>query len=470
MSVAAVRPHPGLPPEGEGVKAPSPAKRGKEQNTGEGARPALWEQLDQTAQAIAQMLAGHSLTAWLPTVAPRLRPGVQALSFHVARHLGRAQALRRLLVSRQPPKPVDALLCAALALLAGEPLMYPEFTLVDQAVQAARRHPRTRGAAGLLNACLRRYLRERAALEAALQGDALAQWNHPPWWVERLQRDYPQDWQLPLRAAQQPAPLVLRVNRQRASVAQALARFEAAGLPAAPLGGAAVALLTPRPVEAIAGFAEGHVSVQSAAAQRAAPLLLDGLKTPAPRVLDACAAPGGKTAHLLEIDPAAQVTALDVDATRMARVRENLARLGLQARCVVADAAAPAAWWDGQPFDAILLDAPCSASGIVRRHPDIRWLRRASDIDQLAARQDALLDALWPLLKPGGRLLFCTCSVFRAEGAQRADSFLRRNSDAALRPSAGHLLPALWPRGEPVGDNGGYDDGFFFALLEKSAG
>jgi len=447
---ATARPHPNLPPEGEGAKR----------------QPALWEQLNQTAQAIAQMRAGHSLTAWLPTVAPRLRPGVQALSFHAARHLGRALALRRLLAQRPLQPPVEALLCTALALLAGE-AMYPDFTLVDQAVQAARRNPRTRAAAGLLNACLRRYLRERAALEAAMQDDAQAQWNHPLWWIEMLRRDHPQHWQLALLAAQQPAPLVLRVNRQRAAAAQVLARFEAAGLRAAWLGSDAMELLTPRPVEAIPGFAEGHVSVQSAAAQRAAPLLLEGLQTSAPRVLDACAAPGGKTAHLLEIDPTAQVTALDVDATRMERVRENLTRLGMQARCEVADAAAPAAWWDGQAFDAILLDAPCSASGIVRRHPDIRWLRRESDIAQLAARQDALLDALWPLLKPGGRLLYCTCSVFRAEGADRTDSFLRRNKDAALLPSPGHLWPTLEPRGEPVGDNGGYDDGFFFALLEK---
>ncbi|MDR0276220.1 MAG: 16S rRNA (cytosine(967)-C(5))-methyltransferase RsmB [Burkholderiaceae bacterium] len=430
-------------------------------------QPALWQQLDQAAAGIGQMRAGRSLTAWLPTVAPRLRPGVQALSFHVARHLGQALALRRLLAQRHLQEPVDALLCTTLALLAGEPAMYPAFTVVDQAVEAARRNPRTRAAAGLLNACLRRYLRERAALDAAVQGDPQAQWNHPVWWIEMLRRDHPEHWQLPLRAAGQHAPLVLRVNRQRASVPQVLARFEAAGLPAARLGGDAVELLAPQPVQAIPGFAEGHVSVQSAAAQRAAPLLLAGLKTPAPRVLDACAAPGGKTAHLLEINPAAQVTALDSDAARMVRVRENLARLGLQAHCVVADATAPAGWWDARAFDAILLDAPCSASGIVCRHPDIRWLRRENDIVQLAARQDALLAALWPLVKPGGRLLYCTCSVFRAEGAQRADSFLRRNSDAALLPSPGHLLPALWPRGEPVGDNDAYDDGFFFALLEK---
>ena len=429
--------------------------------------PPLWQQLDQVAEAIGQMWAGHSLTDWLPTVAPGLRSGVQALSFHVARHLGRARALRRLLAPRNLQPPVEALLCAALALLAGAPAMYPDFTLVDQAVEAARRNRRMRAAAGLINACLRRYLRERAALEAALQGDAVAQWNHPAWWIERLQRDDPGNWQLPLLAAQQPAPMVLRVNRQRSDVPQMLARLEEAGLAAVSLGGDAIELLTPQPVQAIPGFAAGCVSVQGAAAQRAAPLLLAGLEEEAPRVLDACAAPGGKTAHLLEIAPRAQVTALDIDAERLRRVTENLARLGLQADCVVADAAAPAGWWDGRAFDAILLDAPCSASGIVRRHPDIRWLRRAADIDRLAARQNALLQALWPLLKPGGRLLYCTCSVFRAEGAEVRDSFLRRNSNAAPLPAPGHLWPLLRAAGGPDGDNGAHDDGFFYALLEK---
>ena len=196
--------------------------------------------------------------------------------------------------------------------------------------------------------------------------------------------------------------------------------------------------------------------------------MLDGLEDDAPRVLDACAAPGGKTAHLLEIRPAAQVTAIDVDAVRLRRVTDNLSRLGLKADCRVADAAATAGWWDGRLFDAILLDAPCSGSGIVRRHPDIRWLRRATDIDQLAARQDTLLQALWPLLRPGGRLLFCTCSVFHSEGSERVESFLRRNNDATPLPAPGHLLPVLRARGESVGDNGVCDDdGFFYALLEK---
>ena len=433
------------------------------------AAPPLWRQLTHVAAAVGQMCSGRSLTDALAAVAPELRPGVQALSFHVARHLGSAQALRRELVSRHLQREVDALLCTALALLAGEKTpLYSAFTVVDQAVEAAKRSPRTRAAAGLINACLRRYLREGHRLLAAVQDDPVAHWNHPAWWIERLRGDYPERWQVPLQAAQQPAPMVLRVNRQRADVHGVLESFSTAGLTATALGGDAVELLSPLPVEAIPGFAAGHVSVQGATAQRAAPLLLDGLEDDAPRVLDAFAAPGGKTAHLLEIRPAAQVTAIDVDAVRLRRVTDNLSRLGLKADCRVADVAATAGWWDGRLFDAILLDAPCSGSGIVRRHPDIRWLRRATDIDQLAARQDTLLQALWPLLRPGGRLLFCTCSVFHSEGSERVESFLRRNNDATPLPAPGHLLPVLRARGESVGDNGVCDDdGFFYALLEK---
>jgi 16S rRNA (cytosine967-C5)-methyltransferase len=210
--------------------------------------------------------------------------------------------------------------------------------------------------------------------------------------------------------------------------------------------------------------------VQDAAAQLAAPLLLDGLE-PADgqrlRLLDACAAPGGKTAHLLELAQA-DVLALDADAVRAERIGENLARLQLQARIEVADAAEPARWWDGRAFDAILLDAPCTASGIVRRHPDVRWLRRAQDIDALAGQQRRLLHALWPLVRPGGRLLYCTCSVFKAEGQAQVQAFLARHKDARLMPSPGHLLPDAAAEGGYMPDNpGGEHDGFFYALLQK---
>jgi 16S rRNA (cytosine967-C5)-methyltransferase len=212
--------------------------------------------------------------------------------------------------------------------------------------------------------------------------------------------------------------------------------------------------------------------VQDAAAQRAAPLLLAGLQIPVGRrlrVLDACAAPGGKTAHLLEaVD--ADVVALDVDPQRCRRIEDTLARLGLQAKVVAADAADVPAWWDGVPFDAVLLDAPCTASGIVRRHPDVRWLRRPTDLPNLAAQQQRLLEALWPVVRPGGQLLYCTCSVFREEGERRIQAFVTHNRAAVLRPAPGHLLPRHRGNGQGVRDNPeGDHDGFFYALLARQA-
>ena len=433
--------------------------------------PPLWRQLQLVAQAVQGVREGRSLSAQLEQVEPALRPGVQALSFHALRWLGTAEVLRRALARRAPPPAVDALLCTALALAQPEPdALYEPFTLVNQTVEAARRQPALRVQSAFVNACLRRFLRERAALMATALQDPVARWNHPRWWVERLKRDHPGHWQAILAAAQQPAPMDLRVNLQRTSVEAFSADLARHGLQADVLGGAAVRLHKPLPVQAIPGFAEGHASVQSAAAQRAAPLLLDGWQDAAPAVLDACAAPGGKTAHLLELCADARVTALEIDAVRSARIRDNLQRLGLQADVRVADAADLPGWWRGERYDAILLDAPCSASGIVSRHPDVRWLRRDSDVAQLAAIQAQILDALWPLLKAGGRLLYCTCSVFKAEGDAQIQAFLARNSQAQLLASPGHLIPGIPAQAGQLPDNGAGDhDGFFYALLQKHA-
>ena len=431
---------------------------------------ALWRQLQSAASVLQAIRAGASATAALNAVAPALRPGVQALTFHVLRSLGRAQALRQLLAPRSPPPPADALLCTALALAwqeQGAP--YEVFTLVNQAVEAAKRSPATKQQASFINACLRRFLRERDALVAATDANLVARWNHPAWWIARLQKDWPQHWQQVLAANNRHAPMSLRVNARKTSVAAYLQRLGDAGLDAVKEGGYGVRLAQPRPVPEIPGFAEGLVSVQDGAAQIAAPLLLSGLAAPAAlRVLDACAAPGGKTAHLLEIADC-RVTALEIDAQRARRIDETTQRLGLRAELVVADAASPASWWDGQLFDAILLDAPCSASGIVRRHPDVRWLRRETDIAQLGVIQARLLKVLWPLLRPGGRLLYCTCSVFKAEGQDQAQTFLAHNTDAVLLSSPGHLMPSNEANEGAVPDNPVSDhDGFYFALFEKS--
>lgn len=440
----------------------------------DGARlaPPLWRQLQRVGAMLALVRSGRSLTALLDAVEPGLRAGVQALSFAALRQLGRAQALRSVLARRPPPPAADALLCATLALLAEPSPAYTDFTLVDQAVEAAKRDAATWAQAAFLNACLRRFLREREALMQATDANPEARWNHPRWWVERLAADHPQQARLILEADQHAAPMTLRVNRRRAQVGEVLQTLAAQGLAAQPVGEDGVLLARGVPVDALPGFAEGVLSVQDAGAQRAAPLLLEALGATAsrPRVLDACAAPGGKTAHLLEradID----LTALDIDPVRCERICDNLHRLGLTARVLTADAAQPASWWDGEPFDGILLDAPCTASGIVRRHPDVRWLRRESDVAQLERVQARLLDTLWPLLRPGGCLVYCTCSVFRAEGSDQAQAFLARHTDARILPAPGHLLPTNGACESAVPDNAASDhDGFFYAAFRKVLG
>jgi len=422
--------------------------------------------LDHTADALQAVRAGRSLNDVLARVSADARPGTQALSFHVLRWLGGALAVREMLAPKAPPPQVDALLTCALALLwptGGEP-PYDDHTLVDQAVTAVRR--RMPMARGFVNAVLRRFVRDREALVAAARRDPVAAFNHPAWWMERTQHDWPAQWQQILNAANEHPPMTLRVNARRGTAEAYVQRLAAQGHGARALDAQAVLLDRPLPVPRLPGFAEGDVSVQDFAAQRAAPLLLgEGLR-PGARVLDACAAPGGKTAHLLELADL-DLTALDSDPLRLARVRETLDRLQLKATLKAADGRDTAAWWDGRPFDAILLDAPCTASGIVRRHPDVRWLRRPADVTALARVQAELLDALWPLLAAGGRLLYVTCSVFRVEGEQQIDAFLQRQraTGARLDPaSPGHLLP--------VPDNSAQGsvpaaDGFFYALIHK---
>jgi 16S rRNA (cytosine967-C5)-methyltransferase len=440
-------------------------------NTGQSAP--LWQQLQAVAQALAQVRRGVSGTAALEAVPSSLRPGVQALLFQVLRQLGRAQALRAQLASRTPPPLPDALLCTALA-LAWDPAHapYEPHTLVNQAVEAAKKTRQLQMQANFLNACLRRFLREQEALIAATDHDPQSQWNHPVWWIERLQQDHPEHWQSILRANNQAAPMTWRVNTSRIAPEALQTDWARHGLAAQRVGLQGLVLSQAHPVRDIPGFAEGLCSVQDAAAQCAAQLLLDGLAQPAAhplRVLDACAAPGGKTAHLLELlDPKAEVFALDIDPQRCERIVQNLERIGRVATVVAADAAQTKSWWDGQPFDAVLLDAPCTASGIVRRHPDVRWLRRASDIDNLAAIQKNLLKQLWPLVKPGGRLLYCTCSVFKAEGENQAKAFVEHNTHARLVPTLGHLRPQNAANGDGLVDNLlGDHDGFYYALFEK---
>lgn len=440
--------------------------------------PPLSRLLDLSAELVQAVRSGRSATDWLERCPADARAGVQALGFDVLRRLGAATEVRARLAPRTPPPAVDALLCCALALLWPVPAPpYADHTLVDQAVSAARQ--RTPAAAAFVNAVLRRFIRERAPQVEAAERTPLGAWNHPPWWVERVRRDWPTHWQALLSAANQRPPMTLRVNRRRCSGGAYLQRLQAAGRAATllddpALAGQAVVLAEPCPVQQLPGFGDGDVSVQDAAAQRAAALLLGdgaGALPAGARVLDACAAPGGKTAQLLERADL-DLLALDSDAARAVRIHDTLQRLHLQAGVKVADARDTARWWDGRPFDAVLLDAPCSASGIVRRHPDIRWLRRPEDVGTLARLQAELLQALWPLLAPGGRLLYATCSIFKAEGEQQIDAFLQRLPVGSARRDAGspgHLLPlADNPRQTSGKAAHAAEDGFFYALIHKS--
>jgi 16S rRNA (cytosine967-C5)-methyltransferase len=420
------------------------------------------------ARAVRRVLDGTTLPVALAEFgdAPVNRAFVQELAYGPLRHWGRVSALAQLLSAR----PLEAKLAAlvAVALYQLDHTRVPPFAVVDRAVDAAALVTRPQ-AKRTVNAMLRRYLRERDALnDRVVRESPVARWSHPRWWIGRLQADHPAHWESILVAGNQRPPLTLRVNRRLASREQALARLAAAGIEATPVGDAAIVVAEPRPVADLPGFAEGWLSVQDAGAQLAAPLLdlRDGQ-----RVLDACAAPGGKTAHIAESADVA-IVALDDDPARVARIDENLARVRLldrNVRVAVGDAGDPATWWDGQPFDRILADVPCTASGTVRRHPDSKWLRRKTDIAAFAAQQERLLDALWPLLAPGGALLYSTCSVFDAENEMQVKHFLQEHP-GALRETISFApdVPAIGGQLLPSSDGASHNqDGFFYALLRK---
>ncbi len=396
-----------------------------------------------------------------------VRGAIQDIAYRTLRGVGKAEAVLQQLATRPPSPRVSALLTVALALLLEETPPYTEFTIVDQAVRAAAADPRSAQARGMVNAILRRLQRERASLDLALADDEIAQWNYPQWWIDAVRTAWPDDWQAVLRTGNEHPPLTLRVNSARMPVDAYLRQLSDNGIGARQVGPQAVRLDAPMPVARIPGFADGTVSVQDAGAQLAASLLdlADGQ-----RVLDACAAPGGKSGHVLEL-ASVDLTALDNDPVRVGRIADNLKRLGLTATIAVGDAANPAGWWDGKPFDRILADVPCSASGIVRRHPDIRWLRRVTDLQQLQATQRRIVQSLWSMLAPGGKLLYVTCSIFPTEGELQAQWFDANLKDAIRLESPGQLLPqsvALSTERDDVDSAMLADhDGFYYALFQK---
>ncbi|KAI3594282.1 16S rRNA (cytosine(967)-C(5))-methyltransferase [Cupriavidus sp. U2] len=408
------------------------------------------------------------------------RGAIQDLAYRSVRLFGTTRALVTQLVTRPPGALVDSLLAVALALLIegeegdGSKVGrggYSDFTVVDQAVSAAASEPKTAHARGLVNAVLRRFLRERRALMPKIMQDEEARWNLPSWWLAQLRRAYPDQWMALAQSVNERPPMTLRINPRRISVQAYLQALANAGLAGSAVGEQAVRLARAFPVSQIPGFAQGDVSVQDAGAQLAAPLceVSDGM-----RVLDACAAPGGKTGHLLELADI-HVTAVESDAERAARIHDNLARLGQRAEVIVGDASRPKDWWDGQPFDRILADVPCSASGIVRRHPDIRWLRRESDVAKLMTEQRRIVSQLWPLLKPGGILVYVTCSIFPTEGEEQALWFGAQLPDAIRLQAPGQLLPGIKaPETTGSGTAGKASlpsdhDGFYYARFQKRA-
>jgi len=419
------------------------------------------------AAVLGRVLGGRSLDAELAAawrrhagLDVRDRAATQDLAYGTLRWLARFEALLDVLLEK-PLK--DARLRALLlvALYQLERTRAAPHAVVDHAVRACGALGLT-SAKGLANAVLRNFLRKRTQLDARVQRSEEARYCHPQWWIDRLRTQYPGRYARALQAGNQHPPLALRVNRRRADTAGYLELLARHGMRGEAYGAAAVILDKALPAERIPGFLEGLVSVQDPAAQLAAQLLdlEDGM-----RVLDACAAPGGKAAHALELADV-QLTALDQDAERLERVHANLARLGLAARVVCGDACEPARWWDGTPYQRILLDAPCSASGIARRRPDIKRLRRATDVAQFAHTQGAMLDALWQLLASGGKLLYATCSVFHEENRDQVARFLDRHRDAARI-----ILPAVdndteLPAGQLLPDE--RHDGFFYALLQKA--
>ena len=408
---------------------------------------------------------------------PHERAALKSILYLCERTQARSSALVKILVAHPPKPQVKVLLETALSLLASG--AYAEFTIVNQAVEAARLEHRTERFAGLINAVLRRAIREKNALDTKLATNLEARYNAPLWWIERIRKAYPNDWTSILEIASRKPPLTLRVNRRRTTPEEYLKVLEHAGIQARRIGPEAILLETPKPVEEIPGFSLGLVSVQDAGTQMAAHILAP---KPGSRVLDACAAPGGKTAHLLELFDC-HVTALEIDQKRSKLIHATLDRLGLQADVRCADAANLESWRKDDAFDAVLLDAPCTASGIVRRQPDVPWTRRPEDPQTLAKQQSRLLKTLWSVVKPGGKLLFCTCSIFPEEGYDQINDFLACTPNAQLLPFSpdGKAIMTLIPRetrapyDEAKDHEDGFvdeppvHDGFFYALLQKNA-
>jgi 16S rRNA (cytosine967-C5)-methyltransferase len=392
---------------------------------------------------------------------------IQEMTYGVLRWFHQLEAIAAILLDKPlKEKDRDIHLLLLIGLYQLRHMRVAQHAAVTETVEAAASLKKI-WAKNLINACLRTYLREEARAQAAVAINPSASFSHPGWLIEELARDWPEDWQTILAANNAHPPMALRINLRRQTRESFLARLAQAGIAAkaSPLNDTTVLLDSPVNVTELPGFAQGDVSVQDAAAQFAA-VLLDA--QPGERVLDACAAPGGKTGQLLEHTPKlTELVALDKDAARVDLIKENLARLGLTATIVTGDAGAPADWWDGRPFDRILADVPCSATGVIRRHPDIKLRRRPEDLPKIVATQKRLLEGLWPLLKSGGKLLYASCSILPVENEQQLAAFLARHPEAQeveLPPGVGRKRTV----GRQILPGEANMDGFYYACLRKN--
>lgn len=413
---------------------------------------------------ISKVMAGSSLTAVLQDVwrteaqlSPQQRGAIQDISYGVLRFYGQLEAILDSLLKKALDQPsVHFLLLVGLYQL--QYTKAQPHTIVDQAVSAARALANGRGMQGLVNAVLRNFIRQRErCLTQAVERD-VGRYSHPQWWINKVRLQYPHHFEAILETGNKRPPMTLRVNQRKISVEDYRQLLVENGLHAEHLWGGALTLTHSVSVDSLPGFSTGLVSVQDAGAQLAAPFLdvRHGM-----RVLDACAAPGGKSTHLLELADIS-LTSLDSDSARLAQVTQNLQRLNMTVEGLIcADASKPEQWWDDRLYDRILADVPCSASGVVRRHPDIKWLRRETDLVKFATHQQAILNALWKILNKNGKLLYVTCSIFAEENTAQIEKFLENHSDActlSLSEAAlinGQLLPTT------------QHDGFFYTLLQK---
>jgi len=424
------------------------------------------------AQVLAEVcVEGRSLATALPGALARMAPTdagalVQEMCYGVLRFLPSLEAVaHRLLHKPLKRRDYDIYCLILVGLYQLQHMRVAAHAAVTETVDAAEVLGKD-WAKQLVNAVLRRFLRERDDIEAQTMRDEEARYNHPAWLLEAFRRDWPQAWRDIVAANVARPPMTLRVNLRRTSRDVYRARLASSGLAAhgGPHSVASLVLESPCAVGDLPGFADGEVSIQDGAAQLAAPLLD---LAPGQRVLDACAAPGGKAAQILETQTGLDVlVAVELDESRLATVHDIFARLGLSAHLIHGDASAPSDWWDGVPFDRILLDAPCSGTGVIRRHPDIKRLRRVTDIAPLVERQERLLEVLWTLLRPDGLLLYVTCSILPVENHLQVENFLARHGDAREQP-----ISEAWGRGSGVGRQilPGEDemDGFYYARLQK---